>query len=139
MAKREPPPKIRKLSETLETITIELTEAELDEQRRLVCDTRDRLDKLEEKLDAVKAEFKGKQKELEEIERAARRLVATRKQDIEVVVADYLEDGLDGVRVVRRREDTMERVGEPRAATAAERQEPLFSSGRPDDSGFGSP
>lgn len=138
MAKREPRPKTRKLFETLETITVDLTREQIGEQRALVCVLRDRQDALDEKLDSIKADFKGKAKELEEAERIARKLAATGKQDIEVIVEDWLEDGLDGIRVVRRRADTMEMVGEPRTATAAERQETLPLSGPPDDSGFGS-
>jgi ribosomal 50S subunit-associated protein YjgA (DUF615 family) len=138
MAKREPRPKTRKLSETLETLTVDLTREQIGEQRALVCVLRDRMDALDEKLDSIKADFKGKAKELEEAERVSRRLASSGKQDIEVMIEDWLEDGLDGVRVVRRRADTMELVGEPRAATSAERQEALPLSGPPDDSGFGS-
>ena len=139
MAKpREPRPRIRKIGEHLDTITVDLTAEQVEAQRAVVCDMRDRQDALEAKLDSIKAEYKGKQKELEEAERVARKLVSTRKRDVEVMIGEYLQEGLDGIQVVRRREDTMEQIGEPRAASAQERQESLPLSGPPDDGGFGS-
>lgn len=140
MARRtnEPRPHTRKLSERNETITVILTDDEVATQRQLACEIRDRIDAHEEKLKSIQAEHKGKQKEMEEQERAARRLASTRKRDVEMTVADYLEDGLDGIQVVRRRIDTMERLGDPRPATSAERQETLPLSGSPDEGGFGS-
>lgn len=133
----EPPAKICKLSQRLETITVSLSQEEIDAQRALVCDLRDKQDALEEKLESIKADFKGKSKELEQAERVARQLVSTRKQDLEVMIEEYLQDGLDGVMVQKIRADTGELIGAPRRASAAERQETLPLGG-PSDGGFGS-
>lgn len=129
----EPTPKYRKLSSKLETITVPLSQEEIDAQRALVCELRDKQDELENKLETIKADFKGRAKELEQAEAVARRLVSTKKQDIEVMVEECLIDGHDGVMVQKFRADTGELIGAPRRATANEKQEVL-----PLDGGFGS-
>lgn len=131
---REPAPRIRKLSSKLETITVSLSSEEVDAQRVLVCEFRDKQDAIKNELATKVTELKAKAKELEQAEAVARRLVSTRKQDIEVMVEECLIDGHDGVMVQRVRADTGELVGQPRRATAAERQENLPMS----DGGFGS-
>lgn len=131
---REPAPRIRKLSSKLETITVSLSSEEVYAQRVLVCEFRDKQDAIKNELATKVTELKAKAKELEQAEAVARRLVSTRKQDIEVMVEECLIDGHDGVMVQRVRADTGELVGQPRRATAAERQENLPTS----DGGFGS-
>lgn len=131
----EPSPKIRKLAQKLETITVSLSQEEVDAQRALVCELRDKQDAIKNELATKVTEFKAKAKELEQAEAVARRLVSTKKQDIEVMVEECLLDGHDGVMVQRFRADTGELVGQPRRASAAECQEML--PGMSGDSGFG--
>lgn len=131
---REPAPKLRKLSSKLETITVSLSTEEIDTARRTVCDLRDKQDALKNQLATVVTEFKAKAKELEQAEGVARRAISTGKQDVEVMVEEYLSDGHDGVTVVKIRADTGGVVGQSRRPTAAEAQEALPMS----DGGFGS-
>lgn len=126
--------KIRKLSSRIETITVDLTPDEINAQKSLVCELRDKQDALERELDAFKAGINGQVKKLKQAEVVARRAISTRKQEIEVMVEECLLDGHDGVMVQKFRADTGELVGQPRRASAAEAQESLPMS----DGGFGS-
>ena len=121
----EPSPHVRKLREYQDTITVTLTQEELEAQRARVCELRDRQNELDEKFKTIQAEHKARVKEIQEQERVARKLVSTKRADIEVTIAEWLQDGFDGIQVVRVRTDTGDMVGEPRKATAAERQEAI--------------
>lgn len=111
-----------------ETIKVELTSAERDEQRRLACDLRDQQAKLKEEKANSMAAFRARHKDLEAKEEAARNRASTGVDHAVVLVQDYLTRSNE---VVSLRVDTNEQVVR-RTATADELQEDLFGGGQDD-------
>lgn len=136
---KDPQSRIRMIGpERKESIVVKLTQIEIDDQRVLVCDLRDKQDALEEELKSVKADYKARQEGLEEKERVARRLASTARAETEVAIQDWLTQGNEIISIRLDTGDVLRR----RTATARELQEELPLDGGPppqDDAfpGFG--
>lgn len=142
MAKKPPPPessdphgRIRMIGERDESVTLSLTEPQISEYRKLACSLRDQIDQIEDQAKAASSSFKGRQKELEERERVARRIASTGRADVDVRIQEWLTRSNE---VVRVNADTGEQLGPPRTARASELQESLPFDGSSDDD-VGSP
>lgn len=121
---------VKKLGEPrAETVQIELSDSDRDDQRRLACDLRDQQIKLLDEKKNSRAAFNARQKDLEAKEEAARQRASTGIDHVAVVVQDFLTSGNQ---VVSVQLDTQKPVA-VRTATADELQEDLF--GGSDDGG----
>lgn len=120
-AKNERGDKSALLGEQQETITIELSDAEVELERARVMDLLGRKANLEQARAASQAEYKAKIKRVDGDIAEACKAATTRKRETTVVVEEYLR----GTQVLRVRADTGEVLGQ-RAATSGERQESMF-------------
>lgn len=131
--KSDPHGRVRMIGEREETVAVALTDSEVAEQDRVARDLRNRIDQLEDQAKTASADFKSKQKVLEEQERVARRKASTRRAEVDIRIQEWLTRGNE---VVRVNADTGEQLGPARTARAAELQEALpFDQSNDDDSG----
>jgi len=119
----------RKLGDRQETITVELTEAEIEAERGKVCDLIGRKDNLLAAVKSIKADYKAKIDQVDERISAAWKAAGTGKRDDEITVEEWLTKDN---RVMRVRADTGELLGQ-RVARAEELQETLFEGPKGDE------
>jgi hypothetical protein len=123
---------IRKLGEPrIETIVVDLTDAEVVDLDARARQLRDRQDAIKKELAGVKATFKARSQEVTDAEALLRQQASTRKRDVEIPVQDYLTPTNE---VISVRTDTHDQIGR-RTATATELQGDLLQGD--EDDGFG--
>lgn len=124
---------IRKLGEPrIETIVVDLTDAEVVELDARARQLRDRQDAIKKERAGAMATFKARSQEVADAEALLRQQASTRKRDVEIPVQDYLTPTNE---VISVRTDTHDQIGR-RTATATELQGDLLQGD--EDDGFGS-
>jgi hypothetical protein len=136
MAKKRSPVEVgeraRKLGDRTETITVQLSDAEIDGEREKVCELIGRKDNLLAAVKSLKADYKAKIEAVDEKISAAWKAAASGKRDDEIIVEEWLTKDN---RVMRVRADTNELLGQ-RVARAEELQETLFEGPAEEGEGF---
>lgn len=123
---------VRKVSDRIHTVTVQLNDREVDESKLEVCRLLDEEDALKEKLKSIKSEFKAKSDSIKQRTAVARGKVTARQASEEVAVQDWLTKTNEVISIVT---STGEILPGSRTASAAELQEPMDLE---DDDGFGS-
>lgn len=119
--------RLKRLAVRVETVTLKLTQLEIEDTRAHVMDLLAVRDGIDEKLKSIKAEYRAKIAEVDERLNRARTEVCSGRRDIEIPVEEWLTRSNE---VVRVRTDTGEQIG-ARTAHAEELQEELFPDGAP--------
>ncbi len=123
-------PAARKLGERRETITVDLSPTEVEEEKTLVMDLLGRRQNLEAAKKSTMADYKAKIDKVSEQITSSCRVATTERREIEIDVEEWINRNNQ---VVRIRRDTGEILGEPRTARADELQEALFGNGAADE------
>lgn len=114
---------VKKIGEPrTETVKVDLTDAERQQERAMACDLRDQVSAVKEEKKTAMAGFSQRLKELDQREQDCRRRASTGIDHVAVIVQDYLTGSNE---VVSVRVDTNE-VATRRTATVQELQEDLF-------------
>lgn len=127
VTKPDPRRRVRKVGSRDETISVELTAAELDAGRKRIVQLMADEDQADDALAEVKAQYKARLQAIRSERSGLRRMDAAGKRSVDITVEEWLTANNE---VIRVRTDTQEQVG-ARNATSAELQEPLFK----DDAG----
>jgi hypothetical protein len=122
VTKPDPKRRVRKIGQRDETITVEVSPAELDRGRRRIVELMADEDHADDALADVKAQFKARIQAIRLERSTLRRIDASGKKSVDVTIEEWLTASNE---VIRVRTDTQEQVG-ARTASSSELQEPLF-------------
>jgi len=122
--------RLRKIGEPrIETISVNLTDAEVRERHARVSQLRDQQEALKRELAGMKADHKARMTKLIDAEALARNEASTAQRSVDISVQDYITPQNE---VVSIRSDNNEVTGR-RTATVSELQEELFGGDNDDE------